>query len=136
MIELLIPRKLTQQLLHLAQISPDEEICGLVGGHDNIATSCYPVDNISSHPDSRFELDPEQQISAMKMMRDKSEQLLAIYHSHPSAAAEPSQRDIQLASYPDAVYLIISLNTKGVLEMRGFHIQDGKATEIKLTMMP
>lgn len=134
--ELIIPRKLTQQILHLAQISPDREVCGLIGGHDNIACSCYPVDNISEQPDSRFELDPEQQIAAMKTLRDKGEQLLAIYHSHPSAAAEPSARDRQLASYPEAVYLIISLNTKGVLEMRGFHIEDGQAREIQLTMTP
>jgi proteasome lid subunit RPN8/RPN11 len=134
--ELFIPRKLTQKLLHLAQVSPDQEVCGLVGGQDNVATSCYPINNISAQPTSRFELDPKQQIAAMKTMRDKGEQLLAIYHSHPGADAKPSQRDIQLASYPDAVYLIISLNTKGVLEIRGFHIQEGQALEIKLTLTP
>ncbi len=134
--ELFIPRKLTQKLLHLAQISPEQEVCGLIGGQGNFARSCYPVNNISEQPAIRFEMDPEQQIAAMKTMRDKDEQLLAIYHSHPSAAAEPSQRDIQLASYPDAVYLLISLNTKGVLEMRGFHIQQGQTREIQLTMTP
>ncbi len=133
---LYIPRKLTQHLLHQAQISPNQEICGLVGGHNDTATSVYPIDNISECPATRFELDPKQQIAAINAMREKGEQLLAIYHSHPTASAEPSQHDIQRANYPDAIYLIISLNTKGVLEMRGFHIKSQQIKEIDLIMTP
>ncbi|HEY8098778.1 MAG TPA: M67 family metallopeptidase, partial [Methylobacter sp.] len=117
-----IPRKITNQLLHLAQISPELEVCGLIGGKNGRPTSCYPVKNIANHPQQRFQLDPVQQISAMARMRDQGEELFAIYHSHPAAPATPSVTDLELASYPEALYLIISLNTKGVLEMRGFKI--------------
>jgi hypothetical protein len=41
---------------------------------------------------------------------------------------------LELAAYPDALYLIISLNTKGILEMRGFHIIEQVAQEIPLTL--
>ncbi len=133
---LYIPRTLTQQLLHQAQISPNQEICGLVGGHNDTAAHVYPIDNIAESRATRFELDPKQQIAAMNTMREKGEQMLAIYHSHPTTSAEPSQYDIQLANYPDAVYLIISLNTKGVLEMRGFHIKSQQVKEIDLIMTP
>jgi hypothetical protein len=39
-----------------------------------------------------------------------------------------------LAAYPDVLTLIISLNTKGVLEMRGFYINQQVAQEIPLTL--
>ncbi len=131
-----IPRKITQQLLHLAQISPEKEICGLLGAKNNIPTTCYPVDNIAQHPEKQFQMNPEQQIAAIKKMRENDEQLFAIYHSHPSAPAVPSATDLELANYPEALYLIISLNTKGVLEMRGYKIINHKPQEIILSMTP
>jgi proteasome lid subunit RPN8/RPN11 len=133
--EIQIPRKLTNQLLHLAQLSPDLEICGLVGSKNRIPSTCYPVDNIAEQPQERFLLDGKQQIAAMANMRNEGEELFAIYHSHPKAPAEPSFYDIEAAAYPDALYLIISLNTKGVLEMRGFKVSQQKACEVVLMMV-
>lgn len=127
-----IPRKITNQLLHLAQISPELEVCGLIGSKNGLPSSCYPVKNTAEHPQQRFQLDPSQQISAMAKMRDQGEELFAIYHSHPAAPATPSVTDLELASYPEALYLIISLNTKGVLEMRGFKIDHKSAQEVAL----
>jgi proteasome lid subunit RPN8/RPN11 len=130
-----IPRKITTQLLHLAQISPDAEVCGLIGSKNGVPTSCYPVNNIDGQPQQRFLLDAKQQIAAMTQMRDRNEQLFAIYHSHPTAPAQPSTTDLERASYPDALYLIISLNTKGVLELRGFRLADNKFEEVTLSLI-
>jgi len=132
--ELRISRKLTNQLLHLAQQSPGSEICGFVGSKNGLPTSCYPVRNIAEHPEQRFLFDPAQQIAAMKKMRETNENLFAIYHSHPSAPAAPSSTDLELAAYPEIYYLIISLSTKGVLEMRAFKINRKIATEIAILL--
>jgi proteasome lid subunit RPN8/RPN11 len=132
--EIQIPRKITNQLLHLAQISPDFEVCGLIGSKNGLPTHCYPIKNSAEHPQRRFLLDAGQQISAMAQMRELGEDLFAIYHSHPTSAALPSTNDLELAAYPDALYLIISLNTKGILEMRGFKIHQKSALEIPLIM--
>jgi len=129
-----IPRRLAQQLLHLAQISPEAEICGLVGGRNGVPLTCYPVANVAEHPERRFLLDAKQQIAAMAAMRAQDEQLFAIYHSHPTTPALPSPTDLEQAAYPDALYLIISLDTKGILEMRGFKIAARQATEIALVL--
>lgn len=134
--DICLPRKLTNQLLHLAQLSPNTEVCGLIGANaEGLPVSCYPVENSADTPDKRYLLDSAQQIATMKQMRDKQESLFAIYHSHPSAPAEPSPTDIEEASYPDALHLIISLNTKGVLEMRGFKISDGSVEEYPLRLI-
>jgi len=132
--EIQIPRKLTNQLLHLAQISPDYEVCGLIGSKNGLPTHCYPVKNTAEHPQQRFLLDTRQQIATMAKMRELGEDLFAIYHSHPTAPAQPSSHDLEQAAYPEALYLIISLNTKGILEMRGFKIHQKTALEIPLIM--
>ena len=129
-----IPRKITNQLLHLAQISPDFEICGLIGSKNGLPSTCYPVKNIAEQPRQRFQLDAKEQISAMAKMRDLGEQLFAIYHSHPSAPATPSVTDLELAVYPEALYLIISLNTQCILELRGFKMDSRSVQEIALSL--
>jgi len=137
--EIQISRKITNQILHLAQLSPDREICGLIGAQSDIASTCYPVDNSAKTPKNRFYMDEKQQISALAAMRNNNEELFAIYHSHPKSSATPSTTDIELAAYPDAVYLIISLNTKGVLEIRGFKINEQSAEtveELNLSLLP
>jgi len=132
--EIQIPRKITTQLLHLAQISPDFEVCGLISSKNSLPSHCYPIQNIAEHPQKQFLLDPGQQISALSKIREQGEELFAIYHSHPSAPAQPSSKDLEMAAYPHVLYLIISLNTKGILEMRGFKIKDQTAQEIALSL--
>ena len=132
--EIQIPRKITNQLLHQAQLSPSTEICGLIGSRNGIPVSCYQVDNGANQPQKNFLLDAKQQIASMAKMRELGEDLFAIYHSHPTSPASPSQADITMAAYPDAVYLIISLNTKGVLELRGFRIKPDKVQELSLVL--
>ncbi|MGZ5050638.1 MAG: Mov34/MPN/PAD-1 family protein [Methylobacter sp.] len=129
-----IPRKLANQLLQLAQLSPDFEVCGIISSKNGIPHGCYPITNIAEQPQQRFLLDPSQQIAAMATMRESGEELFAIYHSHPTAPAIPSQTDVALASYPDAFHLIISLNTKGILEMRGFKITQQSTQELALSL--
>jgi len=120
--EIRIPRPLVNQLLHYAQTSPDLEICGLIGAKNGIPNNSYPIKNAAITPDCRFQMEPQEQIEAMRQMRERGEELFAIFHSHPAAPAEPSTADLEQAAYPDALYIIISLSTKGVLEMRGFRI--------------
>ena len=132
--EIQIPRKIANQLLHIAQISPDQEICGLISAKAGNPCRCYPIKNVADNPKQRFLLDPAGQIDALREMREQGEELFAIYHSHPAAPAMPSTTDLELAVYPEALYLIISLNTKGVLEMRGFNIDQHNSQEIPLLL--
>ena len=132
--EIQLPRKLASQLLHFAQISPDAEICGLVSSKNGVPAQCYPIENVAKQAHNRFLLDSKQHIAAMKHMREQGEELFAIYHSHPNAPALPSALDLESATYENALYLIISLNTKGILELRAFHIENQSATEVRVTL--
>ena len=127
-----ITRPLAIHLLALAQESPEEEVCGLIGSIDNKPTTVYPIRNIAPDKIAAFEMNPEDQIHALKTMRDKNENLFAVYHSHPKSPAIPSADDISNIGYPDVYQLIISLNTKGVLEMRAFRLTGEGLSEVSL----
>jgi proteasome lid subunit RPN8/RPN11 len=131
---LYLPRPLVNKLLAHAQSNPEIEACGLIGNDEENEKHYYPVDNISNNPSCRFLMDAPQQISAMKKMRDKKQALFAIVHSHPTSQAIPSDLDIAENSYKNAVYIIISLNTKGVLEMRAYTQKDGSMHEVDLIL--
>ncbi|MCF7969593.1 MAG: M67 family metallopeptidase [Methylococcaceae bacterium] len=133
--EIAIPRKIVQNLLHHAQQTPDQEVCGLVSSLDNMPYRSYPIKNTSPKPSKFFTLDAQQQIQAMAKMRDNNEQLFAIYHSHPTAPAIPSNTDLTQANYPEALYLIISLNIKGILEIRGYLIDKCQFIEVSLNLI-
>ena len=87
------------------------ECCGLIGGtNDGIAKSIYSLRNLAADKIVSYEAAPEDLFAAQRQMRDRGEELLAIYHSHPrSASPAPSETDVRLAYYPQAVYFIIGL---------------------------
>jgi len=131
---LYLPRTLVNKLLAHAQKNPDIEVCGLIGNDTSNQKDYYPVDNISNKPNCRFLMDASQQIKAMKKMREKKQQLFAIVHSHPTTNAKPSQLDIKENDYKDVFYIIISLNTEGVLEMRAYTQQQDSMQEVVLIL--
>jgi len=130
-----LPRPLVNRILVQAQSSPDKEICGLISARDNEPLRCIPVANVAEQPEHLFTMDPAQQIDAMRQMREQGETLFAIYHSHPTESAEPSATDLEQAGYPEALHLIVSLNTKGVLELRGYNFVGGEAEPVHLEVL-
>ena len=134
-----LTRTLSNKLLALAQRSPENEICGLVSGKNDILDKCYPVKNIALDQKTRFEMEPRQLLETMRLIREDQATFKAIYHSHPTTDAYPSIKDIQQAAYEDIFYLIISLGTKGILELRAYDFYNDSlkkkaVREIELTI--
>ena len=127
-----IPRTLANRLLTLAQLKPDTEVCGLISNNTQNKYQVYPVKNIAENTHNVFEMDPQQQINAFKLIREKQQTLFAIYHSHPDSDAIPSAKDLKDATYKDALNIIISLNTKGVLDMRAYFYKKDNVESVDL----
>ena len=130
-----LPITLVNKILTHAQHSPETEVCGLIAACDGVPDKVYPIANVADVPEKLFAMEPAAQIEAMRLMREGGEELFAIYHSHPHAPAQPSVRDLQEAAYPQALYLIVSLDTKGVLEMQGFRLHDGQVDKVDLEVV-
>jgi proteasome lid subunit RPN8/RPN11 len=125
---LVIPQPIYDQMLAHALNEYPKECCGLLAGRDAVATQFYRMTNTHQSSTTYF-MDPKEQFAAVKDMRLRAIDLLAIYHSHPHTEAYPSATDIHLAYYPDAVYLIASLKDRSAPVLRAFRIRDGAVTE-------
>ena len=113
-----------QMCAHAREANP-AECCGLIGGEDLArARSVYRLSNVAADPLVAYEAAPEELFAAQRLMRERGEQLLGIYHSHPrSLDPLPSETDVRLAYYPSAVYFIIGLST-GCARLRAFRIAE------------
>ena len=113
------------QIIAHARESAPHECCGLIGGTpEGRAQTIYRARNLAADPEVTYEAAPEDLFAAQRAMRERGEQLLAIYHSHPrSEDPQPSRTDVRLAYYPSAVYLIVGL---GAAEpcVRAFRISE------------
>ncbi len=127
-----LPRTLINQLMTHAQSDDKKEVCGFIASRHGLPVKIYPIANIATPAEKLFEMEPRALIDAIKKMRQLDEEIFAIYHSHPSSPAAPSKRDIDEFSYPEALSLIISLNTKGVLEMRAYRMATDHASEVTI----
>ena len=111
-----------------ARESAPHECCGLIGGtNDGQAQSIYRTRNIAADPLVAYDAALEDLFAAQRLMRQRGEELLAIYHSHPrSADPQPSATDVRLAYYPAAVYLIVGFRNSEPC-VRAFRLMKSEA---------
>lgn len=103
------------------------EVCGLLGIRPDGTARHHPIDN-AERSMTYYVMDAKQLLHAMREIEDEGHGL-AIYHSHTHTQAYPSATDIRLAAYPDATYLIVTLQDRDRPELRAFAIVDGEVTE-------
>jgi [CysO sulfur-carrier protein]-S-L-cysteine hydrolase len=103
------------------------EVCGLLGGRPDGTLRHYPIDN-ADRSVTTYTMDGKQLLKAMREIEDEGWEL-AIYHSHSHTKGEPSATDIRLAAYPEATYLIVTLQDRDHPDIRAFRIRDGQVSE-------
>jgi [CysO sulfur-carrier protein]-S-L-cysteine hydrolase len=103
------------------------EVCGLLGTRPDGSIVHYPIDN-AERSMTYYVMEPKQLLRAMREIEDEGYGL-AIYHSHTHTQAYPSATDIRLAAYPEATYLIVTLQDRDAPEVRAYTILDGVVRE-------
>jgi [CysO sulfur-carrier protein]-S-L-cysteine hydrolase len=131
--ELELDEETVDALIEHARSGFPYEICGLLAGEDGRLRARYPIPN-AARSMTFYNMDPSALLAAMKDLEHHGWELLGIYHSHTHTEAFPSPTDVELAFYPEAVYLIVSLQDPEQPVIRGFDIVDGKVTERVLTV--
>jgi [CysO sulfur-carrier protein]-S-L-cysteine hydrolase len=125
---LILSQEIINAIVAHARERKPEECCGLLGGMEGAGHSIYRLTNVAASAVNSYEAAPEDLFAAQRLMRERGEQLLAIYHSHPRAVEPtPSDTDVRLAFYPAAIYLIVGL--RGVEpSLRAFRISEKDQT--------
>jgi proteasome lid subunit RPN8/RPN11 len=129
-----IAQSLIDEMVAHAREELPNECCGMVGGVDGAASAVIPVVNSAASP-LRFEMDPQGQYNALKEIEDGDGELLAIYHSHTKSAAYPSQTDVnQAVNWPDAIYVIVSLEDEQQPDVKAYWLKDLKVADAELVV--
>jgi len=99
---------ITEIVRHAREAAP-AECCGLLLGHAAEIAEAVRTRNVADQAPSRFVIDPKDHIDGRRDARRRGLEVVGFYHSHPCSPASPSATDRAEASYPDHLYLIVSL---------------------------
>lgn len=112
------------ELISHARAEAPIEACGYLAGKDDLITAAFRLRNVDASPE-HFSFEPAEQFVTVRRMRAEGVRLQAVYHSHPTTPARPSQEDIRLANDPSLRYVIVSL-AGPVPDVKSFRIRDGR----------
>jgi [CysO sulfur-carrier protein]-S-L-cysteine hydrolase len=119
-----------QLVAHAREDAPNE-CCGYLSASDGEVREVFRAEN-ERHSPYGYSLDTKSLLAANEL--DDEGLQVGIYHSHPRSPAEPSQTDINLASYPHWSYLIVSLENADAPAVRAWRIADGRVEEEELVV--
>jgi proteasome lid subunit RPN8/RPN11 len=126
------PRALYDEMITHAVSEAPNECCGMIASRDGEAVQVHRAVNKAASP-LRYEIDGAEQYRIQMAIDDADLELGAIYHSHTRSPPVPSQTDIHLAFYPDALYVIVGL-AGDAADVRAFTIRDGRVDETTLVV--
>ena len=125
-----ISRRLLDEVIAHAREDAPNECCGMIASSDGEAVAVHRARNAAASP-FRYEMDGLEQYQIQTAIEDAGLDLGAIYHSHTRSAPEPSQTDINLAFYPEALYVIVGLKSPEP-DVRAWRIVDGQVSAAEL----
>ena len=133
---MVITKKVYEVMIDHAKKGYPNEACGILAGKPGGPVDLFfPMRNLDESSISYF-MDPKEQLSLFKKMRELGVEMTGIFHSHVASEAAPSQKDIRLAFYPEVSYLIVSLSDMNQPHLRSFKIQDEKVKEEEIKIKP
>lgn len=130
MTRLRLPRSLFDDIVDHARAEAPNECCGMIASVDGRAVAVHRVRNSAASP-LRYEMDGMEQYRVQTAIEDAGHQLGAIYHSHTRSDPYPSQTDINLAFYPESLYVIVGVKGSEP-DVRAWTILDGRVGEAEL----
>jgi [CysO sulfur-carrier protein]-S-L-cysteine hydrolase len=126
-----IARSMLDEIVAQARDEAPNECCGLVGTRDGRAVTLFKARNARASPFA-YEIDSKDLLHAYNAIDDAGMDVGIIYHSHTRRDAGVSQTDINLAKFPDAVYLIVGVQDPDDEEIAAWYIRDGRVSEAPL----
>jgi proteasome lid subunit RPN8/RPN11 len=121
---------LDEVIAHALEDAPNE-CCGMIAALNGEAVRVHRARNAAASP-LRYEIEGKEQYAIQTAIEDAGMDLGAIYHSHTRSDPYPSQTDINLAFYPESLYVIVGVKDPDAPEVKAFRIEDGQVSEAQL----
>jgi len=125
---LALPAQFVEEMVEHAVEDAPNECCGIIAGEDGRAVKVFRAKNAEGSP-YRYSVDPKDLFRIYRECDEKGWSFLAIYHSHTASEAYPSPTDIRLAFWPEAYYVLVSLQEAEKPVVRAFRILEGAVSE-------
>jgi proteasome lid subunit RPN8/RPN11 len=109
-----IGRKEYEALRQHGEETYPHECCGLLLGRTNgdervVASIARAGNTRTDSPHNRYNIDPKDYIRIQKEGRERGEDVIGFYHSHPDHPARWSPTDLAEAHWPGYSYVITSV---------------------------
>ena len=127
---LVIRADLVEAIVAHARRDHPDEACGVLAGREGSdrPERHIPMLNAERSP-TFYRFDSHEQLKVWRALENAGDAAIVIYHSHTATEAYPSRTDVNLASEPDAHYVLVSTRDPESHEMRSYRIVDGAVTE-------
>ncbi|MDP6685940.1 MAG: M67 family metallopeptidase, partial [Candidatus Omnitrophota bacterium] len=106
-----LSKKERDELISHSKSESPKEVCGILAGKEGKVQKIYQMRNTDESAKT-FLMDPKEQLTVMKEIRNLGLDMVGIYHSHSETEAYPSAHDVKLAFYPECSYVIVSIKDK------------------------
>ena len=94
---------------------------------DGELRSFHPATNADASP-YRYSVDADDLLRIALAIDEAGDDVAAIYHSHTMSQATPSRTDMELATWPEAAYIIVSLASDPP-DIRAWRLAEGRPPE-------
>jgi proteasome lid subunit RPN8/RPN11 len=118
------------------------ECCGLLLGHldedgTRVVTSTARAGNTrTDSPHNRYNIDPLDQIRIQREARERGEDVIGYYHSHPDHPARWSSTDLAEAHWPGVSYVITSVEKGKSAATNSFELTSSDESEKRFVDEP
>jgi len=126
-----LPKSFIEEIIAHAREEAPNECCGIIAAKDGRAVKLFRARNAEASP-YRYSVDPKDLFRIYRECEENGWEFLAIYHSHTASEAYPSPTDVRLAFWPEAYYILVSLQDAANPVVRAFRILDGAVSEEEL----
>jgi proteasome lid subunit RPN8/RPN11 len=136
----LLPQQLQSILTHAESTYP-EECCGILFGHlakdgktvvevmptENAwsaeAAEYFPETELANNKTRRYAIAPQVLLQAQRQARDRSLDIIGIYHSHTDHPAIPSEFD-RVCAWEQYSYIIVSVANGKACDLKSWCLDD------------
>ncbi|MBI1876012.1 MAG: M67 family metallopeptidase [Acidobacteria bacterium] len=120
-----------EQITRHANADLPYECCGLLLGTSSHIDRAVPARNAAASR-TRFLIDPGDHFAAIREARSSAQEVVGVYHSHPSSPAVPSATDVAEANDARLIHLIVSLAPEPQPVIRAFRFTGGNFQPLEL----